>query len=51
MAALFADEGRLIIGDDSATGRTAIRVLTARLGAGRQGLVPGAVHTLIDRRS
>src|SRR5580765_427202 len=38
MAALFADEGRLIIGDESATGRAAIAAfLTTRLGAGRQG--------------
>ena len=51
MAALFADESRLIIGDESATGRAAIAAfLTTRLGAGRQGLAAGVVHTqLIDQ--
>jgi hypothetical protein len=50
MAALFADEASLTLGEDSAKGRNAIATfLTTRLGAGRQGLAPGAVHTqLID---
>jgi len=50
MAGLFADEASLIIGDDSATGRGAIATfLTTKVGGGRQGLAPGAIHTqLID---
>jgi SnoaL-like domain len=50
MAGLFADEASLTLGDDSAKGRSAIAAfLTTRLGGGRQGLAPGAIHTqLID---
>jgi hypothetical protein len=49
MAALFADDARLAVGDETASGREAIATwLTAR-GGGRQGLAPGAIHTqLID---
>ena len=46
MAALFADGASLTIGEDSANGRNAIAAfLTTRLGSGRQGLAPGAIHT------
>src|SRR5262245_34222234 len=46
MANLFADEGRAIIGDDAAKGRTGIATFfTMRFGEGHQGLSPGAIHT------
>jgi len=49
MAALFADEARLTIGDDAMTGRPAIAAWLTTQGGGRQGLPPGAIHTqLID---
>ncbi|HZI81447.1 MAG TPA: nuclear transport factor 2 family protein [Vicinamibacterales bacterium] len=49
MAALFADEARLTIGDDAVTGRGAIAAFLTNQGGGRQGLAPGAIHTqLID---
>jgi len=49
MAALFADDARLTIGDDVVTGRGAIAGWLTRQGGGRQGLAPGAIHTqLID---
>src|SRR5689334_4893030 len=49
MAALFADDGRLTLGDDAVTGRAAIAAFLTAKGGGRQGLAPGAIHTqLID---
>ena len=49
MAALFSDDGRLTLGDDAATGRSAIATFLVTRGGGRQGLAPGAIHTqLID---
>jgi hypothetical protein len=49
MAALFADDGQLTIGDDVAAGRGAIAGWFTTHGGGRQGLAPGAIHTqLID---
>ncbi|HET9267531.1 MAG TPA: nuclear transport factor 2 family protein [Vicinamibacterales bacterium] len=49
MAALFADDGRLTLGDDAVTGRAAIAAFLTSKGGGRQGLAPGAIHTqLID---
>jgi hypothetical protein len=50
MAGLFADEASLTIGDAAVKGRRAIATfLATRLGSGRQGLPPGAIHTqLID---
>ena len=49
MAALFADDGRLTIGDDVAAGRAPIAAWLTSHGGGRQGLAPGAIHTqLID---
>jgi hypothetical protein len=49
MAALFADDATLTIGDDVATGRVAIAGWFTARGGGRQGLAPGAIHTqLVD---
>jgi hypothetical protein len=50
MAALFAGDACLTIGDDAATGRSEIAAFfTTRYGGGRPGLAPGAIHTqLID---
>lgn len=46
MAALFADDGELILGDDRVQGRDAIAEhLAEARGGGRQGLPPGALHT------
>ena len=49
MAALFADDARVTMGDDAVTGRGAIAAFLTSRGGGRQGLAPGAIHTqLID---
>ena len=51
MAGLFADQGTMIDGETTVSGRAAIAAyLTKSAGGGRQGLAPGAVHTqLIDQ--
>jgi hypothetical protein len=49
MAALFADDGRLTLGEDAVAGRAAIAAFLTNKGGGRQGLAPGVIHTqLID---